>query len=104
MSNDERQVVIPGQILGDTPAFKPGRGTFVENKKIAAHTIGAGDMKNTDSWTVEPTAKGTKLTTSMDYELPYSLLGKLVDKVRVSKFMEKTMSQTQENIKKALEA
>ena len=63
---------------------------FVKNKKIASHTIGKGDMKVTDSWTLEPTAKGTKLTTSMDYELSYSLLGRLVDKVRVSKFIEKT--------------
>jgi uncharacterized protein YndB with AHSA1/START domain len=77
---------------------------FVKNKKIAQHTIGAGDMKVTDSWTLEPTAKGTKLTTSMDYELPYSLLGKLVDKVRVSKFIEKNLDQMLENIKKALEA
>ena len=77
---------------------------FVKNKKIAARTIGAGDMKITESWTLEPTAKGTKLTTSMDYELPYSLLGKLVDKVRVSKFIEKNIDQMLENIKKALEA
>ena len=77
---------------------------FVKNKKVASHTIGAGDMKVTDSWTLEPTAKGTKLTASMDYELPYSLLGKLVDKVRVSKFIEKNLDQMLENIKKALEA
>jgi carbon monoxide dehydrogenase subunit G len=77
---------------------------FVENKKMAGRTIGASGFKMTDLLTLEPTAKGTKLTYSADYKLPYSLLGKLVDKVRVSKFMEKTMSQTQENIKKALEA
>jgi uncharacterized protein YndB with AHSA1/START domain len=77
---------------------------FVKNKKVAQHTIGKGDMKVTDSWTLEPTARGTKLTTSMDYELPYSLLGKLVDKVRVSKFIEKNLDQMLDNIKKALEA
>ena len=77
---------------------------FVKNKKVASHTIGAGDMKVTDSWTLEPTAKGTKLTASMDYELPYSLLGKLVDKVSVGKVIEKQQSQTLENMKKALEA
>jgi len=40
MPNDGRQVVIPGQILGDIPAFKPGRGTFVENQKIYAERLG----------------------------------------------------------------
>ena len=77
---------------------------FVKNKKMSNHTIGAGDMKVTDSWTLEPTAKGTKLTTSMNYELPYSLLGKLVDKVRVSKLIEKDLNQMLEYMKKALEA
>lgn len=40
MINKGRQVVIPGQILGDIPKFKPGRGTFVENKKIYAERLG----------------------------------------------------------------
>ena len=40
MPNEGRQIVIPGQILGDIPAFKPGRGTFVENKKIYAERLG----------------------------------------------------------------
>jgi carbon monoxide dehydrogenase subunit G len=77
---------------------------FVKNKKTASHTIGKGDMKITQSWTLEPTAKGTKLTFFADYELPYSLLGKIVDKVRVSKVIEKSTIQMLENTKKALEA
>jgi exosome complex component RRP4 len=40
MPNEGRQIVIPGQILGDIPTFKPGRGTFVENKKIYAERLG----------------------------------------------------------------
>jgi carbon monoxide dehydrogenase subunit G len=77
---------------------------FVKNKKMSSHTIGKGDMKITQSWTLEPTAKGTKLTFFADYELPYSLLGKIVDKVRVSKVIEKSNIQMLENVKKALEA
>ena len=77
---------------------------FVKNKKKASRTIGAGKVKMTQSWTLEPTAKGTKLTYSADYKLPYSLLGKIADKIKVSKDLEKSVSQTLENIKKALEA
>jgi exosome complex component RRP4 len=47
MSNDGRQVVIPGQILGEFPAFKPGRGTFVENKKIYAERLGVLNIQDT---------------------------------------------------------
>ncbi len=77
---------------------------FVKNKKIASRTIGASKFKMTSSEALEPTTKGTKFTFSMDYEVPYSILGKLVDKLKVSKDMEKSMSKMLENMKKALEA
>jgi exosome complex component RRP4 len=47
MSNEGRQVVIPGQILGEYPTFKPGRGTFVENKKIYAERLGVLNIQDT---------------------------------------------------------
>jgi exosome complex component RRP4 len=47
MSNDGRQVVIPGQILGEFPTFKPGRGTFVENQKIYAERLGVLNIQDT---------------------------------------------------------
>jgi carbon monoxide dehydrogenase subunit G len=77
---------------------------FVKNKKLATRTKGAGKFKATASYALEPTAKGTKLTYSMDYELPGSLLGKLVDKLRVHKDMEKGISKAMENAKNAIEA
>ena len=77
---------------------------FVKNKKMSDHTIGASKVKMGSSWTFEPTAKGTKLAVSMDYELPYSVLGKVIDKLKFSKDMDKTMGKLLENIKKALEA
>jgi exosome complex component RRP4 len=46
MPNEGRQIVIPGQILGDIPAFKPGRGTFVENKKIYAERLGVLNIQD----------------------------------------------------------
>jgi exosome complex component RRP4 len=40
MPNEGRQIVIPGQVLGETPAFKPGKGTFTEQNKIYAERLG----------------------------------------------------------------
>jgi uncharacterized membrane protein len=77
---------------------------FVKNKKCAMRTIGASKFKSTILFTLEPTAKGTKLAYSYDYELPYSVLGKLVDKLKVGKEMEKNIGAMTEDIKKALEA
>ena len=77
---------------------------FVKDKKMVMHTIGASKFKMTGSWNLEPTAKGTKLTYGMDYELPYSFVGKIVDKLKVSKDMKKSSVKMLENMKKALEA
>ena len=77
---------------------------FVKNKKFTSRTIGASKFKSTILFTLEPTAKGTKMTYYVDYKLPYSVLGKLLDKLKVSKDMEKNNTKMLENIKKAIEA
>ena len=77
---------------------------FVKNKKVSSHSIGTSKSKMVNSWTFEPTAKGTKFTMSMDYEVPYSVLGKVIDKLKLSKDLDKAMGKMLENIKKALEA
>lgn len=40
MSNEERKIVLPSQILGDTKSKKAGRGTFIENGKIISEKLG----------------------------------------------------------------
>ena len=77
---------------------------FVKNKKVSGRTVGASKFKMSGSWTLEPTAKGTKVTYSMDYELPYSIIGKVIDKLRVGKDLDKRVGEMMENIKKTLEA
>jgi exosome complex component RRP4 len=40
MTHEQRQIVIPTQVLGDTSTSKAGRGTFVEDGKIYAERLG----------------------------------------------------------------
>jgi len=40
MSNEERKIVLPSEILGDIKTKKAGRGTFVENGKIISGKLG----------------------------------------------------------------
>lgn len=40
MSNEERKIVLPSQILGDIRSNKAGRGTFIENGKIISEKLG----------------------------------------------------------------
>jgi len=77
---------------------------FVENERHVARQKG-GPMKKflmTDLF--EPADGGTKWTSIVEYELPYSLLGKLIDKLKVHKDIEKNsdyyVNKTKELIEK----
>ena len=62
---------------------------FVKNKKHVVRQKGGAFKKMVLTDKFEPTDGGTKWTTIMEYELPYSLLGKLIDKLKVRKEIEK---------------
>ena len=76
---------------------------FEKNKKTSARTVGASKLKMKSSYIFEPVAKGTKLTFAYDYELPYSILGKIIDKLKVSKDLANSIEKLQMDIKKTLE-
>ena len=76
---------------------------FEKNKKATMRTIGASKLKLQQSMTLEPTAKGTKVTYILDYTMPYSFLGKIIDKLKVQKDMEKSIERQIRDYKKALE-
>ena len=44
------------------------------------------------------------MTITMDYEMPYSVLGKLIDGLLVKNWVEKENNKVMENLKKALKA
>jgi uncharacterized protein YndB with AHSA1/START domain len=76
---------------------------FETNKRLTSRSTAESKFKIADLFLLEPTTEGTKATYSMDYELPYSVLGKLLDKIKVRKEMEINMTKMLENIRKALE-
>ncbi|MCW4025729.1 MAG: SRPBCC family protein [Candidatus Bathyarchaeota archaeon] len=74
---------------------------FEENKKVRWHTDKPSKMTNT--LLLEPTSKGTILTHIVEYELPYSYLGRIIDKLKVRKDVEKEMDSWLENAKNIIE-
>jgi uncharacterized membrane protein len=73
-----------------------------ENKRFAWRTL-SGTFTAFGSMTLTPTKTGTRATIIMDYDLPYSFLGKLVDKLRVSKDMDKGFTRAMEKLKEITE-
>ena len=93
-----------GKVGGTQAEFDMIITEFLKNRKVSMRTIGSSKFKMKGSMILEPTAKGTKLTNSMDYEVPYSVLGKVIDKLKVGKDLDKVMGKMVENVKKVLEA
>ena len=83
-------------------------GTVTEfelNKKMTMHSVDAkGKMGSYDTMLLEPTTTGTKTTYITQYDVPYSVFGKLIDKVKIRKDMEAMHVKMLENLKRILEA
>jgi uncharacterized membrane protein len=93
-----------GHFVNKNGTFDAGITEFIKNKKITWHTVEGSQVKVALSFILEPTTNGTKLINSFDYELPYSILGKLLDKVKVSKGIDKEAALWMGKAKQALEA
>jgi len=86
-----------GKLAGTVTEFEP-------NKKMTMHNIGAkGKLDALESIILEPTANGTMTTYAIDYKVPYSVFGKLIDKVKISKEMSAMHVKTIENLKRIIE-
>ncbi len=87
-----------GKLTGTVTEFEP-------NKKMTMNSKDAkGKMDATDTIILEPISNGTKTTYITQYKVPYSVFGKLVDKIKISKDMEAMHIKMLENLKKAVEA
>ncbi len=75
---------------------------YVENEMMEWESI-AG-MKNKGGWYFVPIEKGTEVTFVMDYELPASYLGKVLDKLFVEKENRKDVHASLQNLKSILES
>jgi len=76
---------------------------LVKNKRHV-HRQKSGALKKMEATDLfEPTEKGTKWTSIFEYELPYSLLGKIVDKLKVRKDIEKSMDYSMKKMKELIE-
>ena len=63
----------------------------------------AGSFTGIGSMTLSPTTAGTTATFMMDYDLPYSILGKIIDKLRVCKAVEKGTERALRKLKDTVE-
>ncbi|MGZ3634029.1 MAG: hypothetical protein ACXVAJ_06850 [Parachlamydiaceae bacterium] len=75
---------------------------YEDNEKVSWRTT-SGSITIIYNAILFPVTAGTKLITSFDYELPYSILGKLIDRLRVHKAMEKEANKALQKMKEIAE-
>lgn len=87
-----------GTLTGEVTEFEP-------NRKMTMHSTDAkGKMNTSDTILLEPIAGGTKTTYITEYNVPYGVFGKILDKVKISKDMENMHVKMLENLKLKLES
>lgn len=75
---------------------------WVKNKKYAWRTT-SGDVAMLTTWTLDEVNGGTELTYEIRYELPYSILGKIIDRLKASRDIENGMIAALQNLKQLSE-
>jgi len=75
----------------------------VKNKKHTVRQSGGAMKKFTETNLFEPADGGTRLTGIIEYELPYSLLGKVVDVLKVRKDIKKAQDYSTAKMKELIE-
>lgn len=74
---------------------------YIENQKLVWHCD--KPSRNDGIFEFEPTEDGTKVTFTMDYDLPYSILGMIIDQLKVSKDIRKSVDEGLKKMKEILE-
>ena len=73
---------------------------IIEQKRLVWRST--GDFQSEGSWRLEATGEGTRVTHLMDYKLP-GIVGVVIDRIKVSKEMEKSMERNLQTMKTLLE-
>ena len=95
-------VHISGEVAGAKAEWDAEITERVVNEKVGWRSIG-GSFTGFGSQARAPTKTGTKITFVMDYNMPYSVFGKLMDKLRFQKAFEKTIDEGAKKLKELVE-
>ena len=101
-SEQKETVGATAHWIGETGRVKSEWDTetteWEENERGAWRSI-RGTFTGIGSMTLTPSETGTKATFMMDYDLPYSILGKIIDKLRVCKAVQKGTTRALKKLK-----
>lgn len=78
---------------------------FENNRRIVDREVKGGALNREElTYAFGATDRGTKVTLTIDYKLPYSVVGEVMDKLRMRKALENFSRDGVQKAKKILEA
>ncbi len=89
--------------MADTKSRWDAVMTEVKENELGVWRTTSGSINGVAKASLSPTESGTKLSMSMDYKLPYSVIGQMLDKIRVHKELEKDFEVGLSDLKYILE-
>jgi uncharacterized membrane protein len=75
----------------------------LENEKLTVRTSPIHGATLTASFVLKPTEVGTEMTYAIDYEMPWGIFGKFLDKLFVKRALKKDITGEAEKLKRILE-
>ena len=77
---------------------------WVENEKLA-FVMTSGPAKRDDQiWSIEATPSGSRFILTEDYEMPWGIIGKIMEKLLVGRIIGKHLEEILANLKSLAEA
>ncbi|MFB0569463.1 MAG: SRPBCC family protein, partial [Nitrososphaeria archaeon] len=93
-SEDKYRVGASAHVIAREGEFDLEIMENIENEKISSRWRGTERVRNTIvTYTLKPTEAGTEMTYAVDYEMPWGVLGKFLDKLFAQRMAEKTIEK-----------
>jgi uncharacterized membrane protein len=93
---------VTGDLAGMKVEWDAEITESVENRVGAYRSI-SGNVTSFGSTTLNPAKTGTQVTVAVDYQLPYSVLGKMLDKLKFHRAFEKSFETSLKKLKELVE-
>jgi len=93
---------VSGEAGGVKAEWDAETTEWIENVKYSWRTT-AGNFTGVGSMKFSPFEKGLKATFIMDYDLPYSIFGKIIDKLSVSRDIDQSCKRGLEKLREIAE-
>ncbi len=102
-SEDKYRVGASAHVIAEEGEFDFEITESLENEKISSRWRGGRVQETIVTFTLKPTEAGTEMTYAVDYEMPWGVFGKFLDKLVGQREAKKIIEKESKKLKSILE-